>query len=870
MTNFLNSLFGVDIPVWVYIAAPVALVLLALFILWFVKTRIFKFRLRKIVKTQDEMEIDDAIRKFQRRYPVKKLIRYSRRMERYSRQMGPRVVQETGLADKWVQKLTVSVLPTAKDLRRVLLYCPASYLFKAFIAASQYPRLQKIFTSWMQSEGEEKVIRLLAESCRGENFNPTFGRSFLENNGNLLRELTSEPEWYTRYFAYKILLLDKETLTERSLEAGLLDPHSLVRKILTENFSFEDDKNWNILWEKLIHDPVFEVREAARKRIAKEFVDRYNPKDANLNEVETARVLELLDPGCQEDKTFAMTSLDSDNKSLRYPAAVFLEKCGVLSSLIAKNTLEDSGTIANSVSLLRKALEVNVSGFLRNYPSGDGAPLLVAARLLAETNFGTSENICYLEDKVFAFFANKKLDPSIIEIYKKTLEAAVNNGNKEVLEILEGELSRRERDKAFLELLLPQISNKAESQFAGLLFLFHRNTTFPAREELIKLLGSFNPSIILPKMFQILNGSRDDSPHIVRISALKILANLRLPFCLQRILESLPTLTSEETNEFARLIADYPQDMFEEKARALLESPDARIRASLITILPITKNETFLKQIRSSLKDVDPDVRVAAIKALLGFGEIKLLNQETSMLRDPVERVRITTAEVIAKHGNASAMEILKNIITDANETDVVKISVITGLGQASDADSVKILVDALDSLDEFRACAEKALAMRVSKRDITQLVEIFKDAEPQLREKLIPVFKAQGRKAEPQILEILKDEVTSFKPYLVKILEETGYVDEAKRRLSNRSVEERREAAHLLSLMETLSSFRGLVLAAKDPDQEVRVCVVKALEKLKSNHSREILEKLKEDPDSRIRKYTYWALERLDSLAME
>jgi len=66
------------------------------------------------------------------------------------------------------------------------------------------------------------------------------------------------------------------------------------------------------------------------------------------------------------------------------------------------------------------------------------------------------------------------------------------------------------------------------------------------------------------------------------------------------------------------------------------------------------------------------------------------------------------------------------------------------------------------------------------------------------------------------------------------------------------------------------LPAFRGLVTAAKDPDQEVRVCVVKALEKLDSDQGREILEKLKEDPDNRIRKYTLWALERLDSLKME
>jgi HEAT repeat protein len=58
--------------------------------------------------------------------------------------------------------------------------------------------------------------------------------------------------------------------------------------------------------------------------------------------------------------------------------------------------------------------------------------------------------------------------------------------------------------------------------------------------------------------------------------------------------------------------------------------------------------------------------------------------------------------------------------------------------------------------------------------------------------------------------------------------------------------------------------------MAAKDPDQEVRVAVVKALEKLKNSQSQEMLEQLKADPDNRIRKYTYWALERLESLKME
>jgi hypothetical protein len=45
---------------------------------------------------------------------------------------------------------------------------------------------------------------------------------------------------------------------------------------------------------------------------------------------------------------------------------------------------------------------------------------------------------------------------------------------------------------------------------------------------------------------------------------------------------------------------------------------------------------------------------------------------------------------------------------------------------------------------------------------------------------------------------------------------------------------------------------------------------VVKALEKLNNSQSHEILESLKKDPDNHIRKYTHWALERLDTLGME
>jgi hypothetical protein len=350
-------------------------------------------------------------------------------------------------------------------------------------------------------------------------------------------------------------------------------------------------------------------------------MDRYQPKDITMSDEETARVLELLDPDCQEDRIFAMESLESANKELRYPAAVFLEKCGSLSALLAKNTLDDSAALEQSMSLLQKALEVNVSGFLMDYEPGDGGPLLTAARLLAGFG-GTAENTCVLEKKAFAFFYNKEPSPSTEEIYTKTLEAVIYNGNVQSFELVAEELVRRENDQVFLAMLLPRLPPKAEAVFLPILFRFLENTAFPLRDELVQVLGACSPDVILPKVFQIINSGYAEYPHIVIISALKILGRMKLPFCLQKILESLPALKPEEIEEFGRLIADYPQEMFEAKGKLLLASPDARVRASFITILPIVKNDSFMKEVRSSLKDVDPDVRVAAIKALLGFGEI--------------------------------------------------------------------------------------------------------------------------------------------------------------------------------------------------------------------------------------------------------
>jgi HEAT repeat protein len=757
-------------------------------------------------------------------------------------------------------------------------------LFPLWVSAQKNGALKRLFVKWAKEKGEEEGIRLLAASCRGEDF--AFRGVFFdpEKRGDLLRELTGNPEWYVRYFAYRMLLRNTDPRTARTLEDGLSDSHPLVRKTLVLNFQSEDrEKFYGLLWNTLIHDPVYEVRKSVKERIGKDFSGLYDPPTASfLDAGETAHLLELADANLQGDRNLALSCLEGDNRELIFPAAVFLDKCGVLDRLLAENSLDDPGAIDRNVRLLGKALEVHVSGFISRinlyipaeWPPDRvkrrrGAALLTAARLLCGRG-GTRENIKSLAEEVFSFFADEKPEKDYVEIYTLTLDCIGAKGDEKSFAVLARELACRENAPEYLELLLPRIPPKGEEIFLPILFRFFHNTGFPARRELVETLCRFDADPLLPEIFRILNGPAAEFPQAVRISALRLLGRLKLPYCLDRVLESLPFLPLEDLKKFAPLLGFYPQDRFQEKAGALLRSGDSQIRAAILTILPVIKNTAFMPDVRNGLRDPDPEVRIAAVWALLEFGEIKLLNQETSMLRDPVERVRLAAAACLGQYGNPAAMEMLRNIMADPHETGGVKRNIITGLGVSRSPEGLNLLAGFLDAGGEHQAAAAAALLHRTSKKDILQMVEIFRDAAPELREKLIPVFRGQGEKAEPEILELLKNEVASLKPYLAQILEETGYVEKTIRRLSHRDVRVRREAALLLSLLETLPGFRGLVMAARDPDQEVRVLVVKALEKLNTPRGRELLEQLKEDPDKRIRKYTHWALERLDSLAME
>ncbi len=262
-------------------------------------------------------------------------------------------------------------------------------------------------------------------------------------------------------------------------------------------------------------------------------------------------------------------------------------------------------------------------------------------------------------------------------------------------------------------------------------------------------------------------------------------------------------------------------------------------------------------------------MRVGAVSALVRMGDAPTLDQALDMLRDPVEgaprcgprhsRPRLAGVRAAAPQG----------VLADANEVDSVRAAAIAGLGASASETAVDILIDRLKTEATLQPQIVEALAAQTSGPALTRAIEGFRDADPGLRDLMAAALRRLGPAGEQALARLLSDRAPALRPLVADLLEATGAVEERIRGLAHRDPATRREAAAFLARVGSSAAFRGIVLAARDPDRDVRVQVIKALERLETESGKGILESLRNDPDRRVRAYTEWALERLRAKAL-
>ncbi len=801
---------------------------------------------------------------FARQYSPRALLFRSSVLEKFARRHGPEILRLTGIDELWIQRLAEK--RKKADFLRVLKYSREKGLFSCFLVSLEQKSLAPLLIQYLESTGEFLYMRRLALAGKGEQFDGANARKIFSHQLPLIREMTGDPEWASRYFAVKILVHDPEEKSVRAVWDSFRDAHALVRKTVAEECETkEDDRLFEALHTLVLGDPVFEVRKAAHVRITREFKDRYRPDPAALSPREMWHVLGLLRDGDKDDENFAMTFLAGSDLEMRQMAALYLDKNGVLTRLCRRVDLGDREDFEKKRGLLANACEVNASTFLSIVKTThDPAGLLLCARLLA--GGGDPALITTLAEKVFAIQGINEIRP---ELYQAVLECVSTRGDEISLLLMEREMFRRRHDAKIMALLLPLIPARSDNIFVKPLISLLKTEGFQPDEPLRDALKRMPHAQVLPEVLEILHADRSKHAHSVRIAALKLLGEMNLPYCTNTVLENLPMLPVDQAKDFGRTLASYPKETLLSNLLEMLGTVDARLRASLLAVLPSTGEVSFLKEVHKCMKDADPDVRIASVWALVDYEDLKSLSEAVSMLRDPVERVRSEVGRVLGAHGSEKVLRELHAILWDDDEMAAVKSAVIGGLAASESLVAVDILVERLEVDELLVPDIVNALAHRTEKKEVLRIIEVFKDALPNFRERIAHVFKQMGDRGEKQLADLLREDISSLNPYVVDILEATGHIESNIRRLSHRDPSVRKAAAEFLSLVGTRSAFRGIVLAARDPDEDVRVMVIRALEKLEKKDGKELLSSLESDPDRRVRKYTHWALERLHAKAL-
>ena len=846
---------GITLPVFYGVIAGTALVVF-IFLWVFFNNRIFLNRLKKAL---DNPGLAGGLIRF--RYSQGALLRRSNQIEKLAEKSGPLVVELTGMDDLWIKRLESR--GKRRDMMRVLKYGPEKGLFACFHAALRTPSLATTLMGWLENSGDFLYLRKVAYSAKGKSFDGQKAYRLFKDKLDLVRELGGDPEWTSRYFASLILVHDEDERSSQFLWACFTDPHPLVRRTAVE-FHTPEDRNAH--YEKLhnlfIRDPAYEVRKAAWERLHSLYEDLYALDSANLEEEEALHVLELLKDSVKDDENFAIKYLKSENLELRLRAAEFLQRNGTFERMCHGVDLGDMEGLDRIYQLLKAASEVNVTEYLSRVieTTSNPATMHLCAKVVNESGqLGHLAGL--LGRKVFALYDGRS---ELREVYKATLNTVASWGNEETLRLLNQELERRAQDQQALPHILEALPSRGAALFMPtLLFNFH-NEHYPFREDLLQAIKRMPASLVLPRVLEIIKAPRGDISIPVRVEAVKLLGEMELHYCLQTVLENMWVFPLEEARAFMKVLSGYPRDLLVVKVDKLLSTPDTRIRAAIVHALPATGDKQFIPKLRKLAKDVDPDVRIACAWSLSDFEGMEWKAEDLDVLRDPVDRVRVEVAKAIGKIGTPAVLNAFKKLFDQEDESESVKRAALIGLGHSSSPAAIDIMVDQLNEHDRYKEEILQGLANKKSKAELNRLFDRLKDADPRMKSLLTEAFKRMGEEGGQAMANLLKEDISSLKPYILETLEETGHLEFQLRKLSHRDPDIRREAAGFLTTVGSLPAFRGLVMAAQDPDEEVRIMVIRALEKIASDDGNTILDALSKDPVRKVRRYTEWAMERV------
>ncbi|MCK5199742.1 MAG: HEAT repeat domain-containing protein, partial [Spirochaetales bacterium] len=533
MDKLINLVNGIPLLILVGAGVLIIVVIAALIV-----STMYRKKIKNFVKYLEEALGNDNFSN--ELYSPAFIKRHSHKVENFANRTDSRIIQLTGLDTEWLHQLQEK--PKDKNVKKILKFIPAQGLFSCFLAAQKKTSITRLLIEYMGTEPGS--LRQLPLSGGGEPFDGRSAKLMFDDRMDEIREMAGDPEWSVRYFSIKLLLNEESDRSKRVILEAFSDPHPLVRKSVIEESIIDNRvKIYDLLKEHLLDDPSFEVRESAYKRITADFKDIHRIDYSSLTVVQSLHSLEFLDPDIENDIDAALNFLEGDDLELRFPSAIFLQEIKTLGKMLKKVSFEDTKNLNRTTKLLTNAAEVKTTGFL-----GEGiytpAALYTALLLLKET--GERKYISEYALKVFE--NNTEYNE---KIWQSAVECISKRGNEDAVKILLKELSKVKYKNTQADFILKNLPANIEFLSFDILMDLLKDSDFSSREALTDAVSAMPEDVVLPELFGILKAGRTAFSHKIRITALQILARYKLPYCLQPIIEQLPTLPVTEAKEFS-------------------------------------------------------------------------------------------------------------------------------------------------------------------------------------------------------------------------------------------------------------------------------------------------------------------------------
>ncbi|HXW07331.1 MAG TPA: HEAT repeat domain-containing protein [Vicinamibacterales bacterium] len=272
----------------------------------------------------------------------------------------------------------------------------------------------------------------------------------------------------------------------------------------------------------------------------------------------------------------------------------------------------------------------------------------------------------------------------------------------------------------------------------------------------------------------------------------------------------------------------------------------------------------MIAALTAALKDVDREVREAAMHALVQLRDPAIFEPLVAALKDTSADVREAAASGLAQLRDRRAVQPLAGALKDENAG--VREQAAFALGQLRDPASIDALIGALkDQNPNVREQAAFALGQIRDPRSVDGLLSALKDANANVREQAaFALGQIRDKRAVAALAAAMSDSSASVREQAVFALgqiRDASAVDGLMTALHDTNPDVRQQAAFALGQLRDRRAVEPLISALKDADADVREQAAFGLGQIRDRSAVEALVIALKDSDASVREQVAFAL---------